>query len=152
MIAAVGHKMPDWVNQGFAEYTKRMPRESRIDLIEIKPAVRAGGKTTEQVHELERSRIEAALPENCERVVLDERGQNWSTLELAEKLTGWMAGGRDVAFVIGGADGLHPEIKRRGQLWSLSRLTLPHGLVRVVLAEQLYRAVTVIQHHPYHRE
>lgn len=151
-IVAVGHRMPAWVNEGFADYARRMSREARIELAEIKPSARAGGKTTEQVHEAERGRIEAALPAGCERVVLDERGQNWSTLELAEAMKGWMRGGRDVAFIIGGADGLHPEVKRHGRLWSLSRLTLPHGLVRVVLAEQLYRAVTVIQNHPYHRE
>lgn len=153
LILAVGHKMPAWVNQGFGEYAKRMPRESRIELVEIKPEKRVGGKTREQVYEAERSRIEAALPVDCERVVLDEHGKDWSTLELADELKEWMRGGRDVAFVIGGADGLHPEVKRRAnRLWSLSRLTLPHGLVRVVLAEQLYRAVTVIQNHPYHRE
>ena len=153
LIVAVGHKMPAWVNEGYAEYAKRMPREARIELVEIKPEKRAGGKTREQVHEAERQRIVAALPANCELLALDERGQDWSTLELAEALKGWMQGGRDVAFVIGGADGLHPELKRRaGRLWSLTRLTLPHGLVRVVLAEQLYRAVTVIQNHPYHRD
>ncbi|HUW79346.1 MAG TPA: 23S rRNA (pseudouridine(1915)-N(3))-methyltransferase RlmH [Acidocella sp.] len=153
LILAVGHKMPAWVNEGFAEYTKRMPREARIELVEIKPEKRDGGKTREQVHEAERKRIEAALPADCVRVVLDEHGQNWSTLELSDDIKGWMGGGRDVAFVIGGADGLHPEVKRQAsRLWSLSRLTLPHGLVRVVLAEQLYRAVTVIQNHPYHRE
>lgn len=153
LILAVGHKMPAWVNEGFGEYTKRMPREARIELVEIKPEKRAGGKTREQIHEAERSRIEAALPADCIRVVLDEHGKDWSTLELADELKDWMRGGRDVAFVIGGADGLHPEVKRQAnRLWSLSRLTLPHGLVRVVLAEQLYRAVTVIQNHPYHRE
>ncbi len=153
LIVAVGHKMPAWVNEGYTEYAKRMPRETRIELVEIKPEKRAGGKTKEQVHEAERQRIAAALPANCELVALDERGQEWSTLELAEVLKGWMQGGRDVAFVIGGADGLHPELKRRAdRLWSLTRLTLPHGLVRVVLAEQLYRAVTVIQNHPYHRD
>lgn len=153
LILAVGHKMPAWVNEGFAEYTKRMPREARIELVEIKPEKRDGGKTREQVHEAERKRIEAALPADCVRVVLDEHGQNWSTHELSDDMKGWMGGGRDVAFVIGGADGLHPEVKRQsGRLWSFSRLTLPHGLVRVVLAEQLYRAVTVIQNHPYHRE
>lgn len=153
LIVAVGHKMPAWVSEGFAEYSKRMPREARIELIEIKPEKRAGGKTTEQVHDAERSRIEAALPANCELIALDERGKDWSTLELAEQVKDWMRGGRDVALVIGGADGLHPEIKRRaGRLWSLSRLTLPHGMVRVVLAEQLYRAMTLIQNHPYHRE
>lgn len=153
LVLAVGHKMPAWVNQGFAEYTKRMPREARIELVEIKPEKRAGGKTREQVHEAERSRIEDALPSACVRVVLDEHGKDWSTLELAEEFKDWMRSGRDLAFVIGGADGLHPEVKRQAsRLWSLSRLTLPHGLVRVVLAEQLYRALTVLQSHPYHRE
>lgn len=153
LILAVGHKMPAWVNEGFAEYAKRMPREARIELVEIKPEKRDGGKTREQVHEAEQRRIEAALPADCVRVVLDEHGKDWSTLELADELKDWMRGGRDVAFVIGGADGLHPEVKRQAnRLWALSRLTLPHGLVRVVLAEQLYRAVTVIQNHPYHRE
>ena len=153
LIAAVGHKMPGWVSEAYAEYAKRMPREARIELIEIKPEKRAGGKTTEQIYEAERVRIEAALPAGCEVVALDERGQNWSTLELADRMKDWMQGGRDVAFVIGGADGLHPDLKRRARhLWSLSRLTLPHGLVRVVLAEQLYRAMSVIQNHPYHRE
>lgn len=145
--------MPGWVSEAYAEYAKRMPREARIELIEIKPEKRAGGKTTEQVYEAERGRIEAALPAACEVVALDERGQTWSTLELADMMKNWMQGGRDVAFIIGGADGLHPDLKRRARhLWSLSRLTLPHGLVRVVLAEQLYRAMSVIHNHPYHRE
>ena len=152
-IVAVGHKMPDWVTEGFGEYTKRMPREARIELVELKPEKRAGVKTGEQVLEAERSRIMAALPEGCETIALDERGESWSTLELAQAMRQWMANGRDAAFVIGGADGLHPEVKQRAtRLLSLSRLTLPHGMVRVLLAEQLYRAMTVIQNHPYHRE
>jgi 23S rRNA (pseudouridine1915-N3)-methyltransferase len=152
-IVAVGHKMPGWVAEGYAEYTKRMPREARIELVELKPEKRAGAKTADQVLEAERSRIVAALPEGCEVVALDERGDLWSTVELSRALRQWMAEGRDAAFVIGGADGLHPDVKRRAsRLLSLSRLTLPHGMVRVLLAEQLYRAMTIIQGHPYHRE
>ncbi len=152
-IVAVGHKMPDWVTEGYAEYTKRMPREARIELVELKPEKRAGAKTGDQVLEAERSRIMAALPEDCEVVALDERGEPWTTVELSQALRRWMAEGRDAAFVIGGADGLHLEVKRRAsRLLSLSRLTLPHGMVRVLLAEQLYRAMTIIQGHPYHRE
>lgn len=153
LIVAVGHKMPDWVTAGFAEYVKRMPREARIELVEIKPEKRAGGKTSEQIKDAEKSRILAALPKDCELVALDERGDMPTTLQLAETLKGWLGGGRDVALVIGGADGLHEELRRQAnKLLSLSRFTLPHGLARVVLAEQLYRAMSVIQNHPYHRE
>lgn len=153
LIVAVGHKMPDWVAAGFAEYAKRMPHEARIELVEIKPEKRAGGKTIEQIKEAEKTRIQAALTKDCEMVALDERGESSGTLELAESLKSWLRGGRDVAFVIGGADGLHQDIKQQaGKLLCLSQFTLPHGLARVVLAEQLYRAMTVIQNHPYHRE
>ena len=152
-IYAVGHKMPEWLTAGFAEYSKRMPRETRIELNEIKPEKRVSGKSTEQLLEAERGRILADLPQQCIKIVLDERGEMLTTLQLAERLKQWMQMGQDAAFVIGGADGLHEDIKRdTSLLWSLSRLTLPHALVRVLLAEQLYRAVTVIQGHPYHRE
>lgn len=153
LIVAVGHKMPDWVAAGYAEYAKRMPRETRLELVEIKPEKRAGGKTDTQIKEAEKERILAALPRECELVALDERGEMPTTLALAASLKTWLGGGRDVALVIGGADGLHEDIKQRAnKLLSLSRFTLPHGLARVVLAEQLYRAVTVIHNHPYHRE
>lgn len=152
-ILAVGTKMPAWVDEAFGEYAKRMPREARIELVEIRPEKRVGGKTVEQIQEAEMTRIQAALPATADPVMLDERGAEMSTLELAGAMKGWLQGGRDLAFVIGGADGLHPALRQRaGKLWSLSRLTLPHGLVRVLLAEQLYRAMTVIQNHPYHRE
>ncbi|MBZ0104775.1 MAG: 23S rRNA (pseudouridine(1915)-N(3))-methyltransferase RlmH [Sulfuricella denitrificans] len=152
-ILAVGNKMPGWVSEAFAEYAKRMPREARIELVEIKPEKRAGGKTVEQMQEAEMARIQAALPAAAMHVMLDERGVEMSTLELAGSMKSWLQEGRDVAFVIGGADGLHPELRQRaGKLWSLSRLTLPHGMVRALLAEQLYRAMSVIQGHPYHRE
>lgn len=152
-ILAVGTKMPAWVDEAFGEYAKRMPREARIELVEIRPEKRAGGKTVEQMQEGEMARILAALPAGADPVMLDERGAEMNTLELAGAMKGWLQGGRDLAFVIGGADGLHPALRQRaGKLWSLSRLTMPHGLVRVLLAEQLYRAMTVIQNHPYHRE
>lgn len=151
-ILAVGHKMPAWVNAGFEEYRKRMPREARLELVEIKPEKRAPGKTARQVMEAERDRIAAALPARCYQVALDQRGRAGSTEQLAANLGEWMALGSDVAFVIGGADGLHQDVKRGAdRLLSLSPLTLPHGLVRVMLAEQLYRALTIIQNHPYHR-
>ncbi|MDK2122674.1 23S rRNA (pseudouridine(1915)-N(3))-methyltransferase RlmH [Parachitinimonas caeni] len=151
-IVAVGHKMPDWVEIGFKEYSKRMPREASIELTELKPGQRSGS-SVEKAMETERDRILAALPSGCRKIILDERGAAWTTLKLAEKLKRWQQDGHDVAFVIGGADGLHPDVKQHAdELVQLSALTLPHGMVRVLLAEQLYRAVTVNQGHPYHRE
>ena len=154
IIAAVGTRMPDWVDTAFAEYQKRMPREVRMRLVEIKPEKRDGGKTTQQIMHIEAARITAALPsKSCYQIVLDERGKQLTSLALANALQNWLAAGRDVALIIGGADGLAPEIKARADLtWSLSALTLPHALVRVVLAEQLYRAASILQNHPYHRE
>ena len=150
-IIAVGHKMPDWVAEGYAEYAKRMPREATIELVELKPDKRAAGKSGEQVREAEAVRILEAAGKDL-LIALDEHGQQLTTLKLAEKFKGWLAGGRDVALVIGGADGLHPDVKQRADwLWSLTPLTLPHGMVRVLLAEQLYRAWSVINNHPYHR-
>ena len=151
-LIAVGHKMPDWVESGFKEYTKRMPREATIELIELKPGQRSGS-SVDKAMETERDRILAALPQGCRKVILDERGAAWTTMKLAERLKAWQQDGRDVAFVIGGADGLHPDVKKQADdLIQLSALTLPHGMVRVLLAEQLYRAVAINQGHPYHRE
>ena len=153
IIAAVGTRMPDWVDTAFAEYQKRMPREARMRLVEIKLEKRDGGKTAQQILRIEAARITAALPKDCYRIVLDERGKQLTSLALADALQNWLAAGRDVALIVGGADGLAPEIKARADLtWSLSALTLPHALVRVVLAEQLYRAVSILHNHPYHRE
>lgn len=144
--------MPDWVEKGCAEYLKRMPREASVEIIEIKPDKRASGKNSEVVQEAEAARILEAAGKDL-LIVLDEHGQEVTTTQLAQRMENWLAGGRDVALVIGGADGLHASLKKKADwLWSLSRLTMPHGMVRVVLAEQLYRAWTVIQNHPYHRE
>lgn len=152
-IFAVGHKMPEWINTGFGEYAKRMPREARIELVEIRPGSRTAGKSVVQIMEAEAGRILAALPAGCLRIVLDERGTQLATRQLAQKMREWMGGGRDVAFVIGGADGLHESVKSGAQQqWALSSMTLPHGLVRVLLAEQLYRACSLLHNHPYHRE
>ncbi len=151
-IISVGHKMPSWVELACAEYIKRMPRELSVQLVEIKPDKRAAGKNSEVVQEAEAKRILEVVGKDY-IIALDERGQEVTTLQLAERMTGWLSNGRDVALIIGGADGLHTSIKQRADwLWSLSKLTMPHGMVRVMLAEQLYRAHTVIQNHPYHRE
>jgi 23S rRNA (pseudouridine1915-N3)-methyltransferase len=151
-IISVGHKMPVWVESACVEYMKRMPRELSVQLVEIKPDKRASGKNNEVVQEAEAKRILEVVGKDY-LVALDERGQEVTTLQLAERMATWLGNGRDVSLVIGGADGLHASLKQKADwLWSLSKLTMPHGMVRVLLAEQLYRAHTVIQNHPYHRE
>jgi len=143
--------MPAWVDAGFSEYAKRMPRAARIELAALKPAQRGG--PVQRVLEAEGERIFAALPSGCVKVVLDERGAFFDTLALARRVERWRDTSRNVAFIVGGADGLAQTVKNSADLvWSLSPLTLPHGLARVVLAEQLYRAVSILHNHPYHRE
>ncbi len=152
LIAAVGHKMPDWINQGFAEYAKRMPPELRLVLKEIKPVERSGGRTAQAVMAQERTRIEDALPKGARIIALDEHGRDLTSAQLARQLENWQQDGRDCAFIIGGADGLDPGFKQQADmLLRLSSLTMPHGMVRVLLAEQLYRAWSITQNHPYHR-
>ena len=134
-----------------------MPREARIELTEIKPASRSrqaqSVASTSRILAVEKSRFLAVLPPGCVRIALDERGKPLSTADLARKLTAWMQAGRDVAFMIGSADGLDQEMKANADLlFCLSAMTLPHALVRVLLAEQLYRATSMIRNHPYHRE
>jgi 23S rRNA (pseudouridine1915-N3)-methyltransferase len=155
-IISVGHKMPAWVETACADYVKRMPRELQIEIIEIKPEKRAAGNNTENIQELEAKRILEAIGKDFAKnyiVACDERGAEISTLQLAEKLKSWQTLARDVSIVIGGVDGLHASLKQRADFqWCLSKLTLPHAFVRVLLCEQLYRAHSVNQNHPYHRE
>lgn len=152
LIAAVGHKMPDWVAAGCNEYIKRMPRELPLSVVEIKPEPR-GSKTREQLTGAEKSRIAPAIAACSRTIALDERGKDLTTQQLAQRLEHWMQEGGDTAFLIGGADGLDPELKESAdEMIRLSSLTLPHAMARLVLCEQLYRAVSVIKNHPYHRE
>ena len=152
VIAAVGHKMPAWIETGFTEYAKRMPPDCRIVLKEIKPVDRSGSRSAETVMAMERSRIEAVIPKGSRVVALDERGKDLTSAQLAKNLAQWQQGGTDVTFVIGGADGLDAQFKQQADmLLRISSLTLPHGMVRVLLAEQLYRAWSITQNHPYHR-
>lgn len=150
-ILAVGSKMPRWVNDGVADYSRRLPRDIALQLVEI-PAARRGktGRPEQWMHEEGQRILTAAAQQHM--VALDVTGRPWTTQQLAQQLQQWMAGGKDVCFVIGGPDGLSNAcLERADQRWSLSALTLPHPLVRIVLAEQLYRAWTVLQNHPYHR-
>lgn len=151
-VLALGHRMPAWVTAGWDEYARRMPREFTLELVELKPEPRDRGKTLQQLLAAEATRIAAAC-KDARIVALDEHGQPWTTRRLAEALSGWRNEPRDTVFVIGSADGLSAEIKRLAYaVVALSALTLPHGLVRVVLAEQLYRAVSLNSGHPYHRQ
>lgn len=152
-LVCVGHKMPEWITTGYKEYAKRMPREASLELLEIKPEPRSSGKSVTQIMQAEAGRILAALPHSALRIALDEHGVHWSTRQYTDKMQDWMQGGRDVAFIIGGADGLHDSVKdSAAQLLALSAMTLPHALVRVLLAEQLYRAWSLLHNHPYHRD
>lgn len=156
LIVAVGHRQPVWVDTAFSEYAKRLPREGRIELITVKPEhrpERASEETIAGCLKKEAIRIEKCLENKINRIALDERGEPVSTRQLSEHMRQWLQEGQDVAFIIGGADGLDPALKRsaRARL-SLSKMTLPHGLVRVLLAEQLYRAHTLLNGHPYHRD
>lgn len=152
-LIAVGHKMPGWIESGYDDYARRMPPDLPMQLIEIKPGHRVAGEDGAKARQIEAERILAALPAGSVPVVLDERGAQLTTRELADWLRGWMQEGVSPAFVIGGADGLDASVKARaGKTLGLSKLTLPHALARVMLAEQLYRAVCIIKSHPYHRD
>ena len=145
--------MPAWVQEGFHEYARRMPPEARVELVELKPEERGAGRSVEKARAAEGGRLLAAIPEGASLIALDERGKAVTTQGLSTMLSGWMRDGSHPAFAIGGADGLDAAVKERAdKLVSLSALTLPHGLVRVLLAEQLYRAWTILAGHPYHRE
>lgn len=151
-IVALGHRMPAWVSEAVAEYTKRLPREFSFELVELKPAPRDRGQTVARLLAEEARRV-AATCEGARIIALDEHGAAWTTRTLAERIAGWRGESADVAFVIGSADGLHADLKSTADsIVALSAMTLPHGLARVVLAEQLYRAASLQAGHPYHRE
>ena len=153
VVVAVGTRMPSWVADGYREYAKRMPPGAALELVEIKPEARTSGKTVAQMLAAEAGRIRAALPKGGRVIALDERGKDLGTIGLSVQLDAWMQEGGAVAFLIGGADGLDAALKKTCAMQlRLSSLTLPHGLARVLLAEQLYRALSIIGGHPYHRE
>ncbi|MFY0665250.1 MAG: 23S rRNA (pseudouridine(1915)-N(3))-methyltransferase RlmH [Natronospirillum sp.] len=150
-IHSVAGKMPAWVQAGVDEYVKRLPRELAPEWVDLPLAKRARNVKTLDVVAQETDRLLRSVRED-HVVLLDISGKNWSTEELAESMTAWQREGRDVSLVVGGPDGVDDRLRQRAQQrWSLSRLTLPHPLVRVLLAEQLYRGWTVQQGHPYHK-
>ncbi|MGQ0622180.1 MAG: 23S rRNA (pseudouridine(1915)-N(3))-methyltransferase RlmH [Panacagrimonas sp.] len=150
-LVAVGDRMPAWIAAGFQDYAARMPRELKLELIEIPLAARGKNADIARARQAEGEKlIERAR--NARLVVLDERGARWSSTDLAENLKRWMQDGRDVALLVGGPDGHSPAVLDAAEdRWSLSRLTLPHALVRVLVAEQVYRAWSLLHNHPYHR-
>lgn len=152
-LISVGTRLPKWAEAGTAEYLKRMPSGCPVVLNEVAAVPRSKTTATARAKAEECARIEMQLPKNAWRIVCDERGTSWSTADLSAHMADWMQSGRDVAVVVGGADGLTDEWRARAdRLWRLSDLTLPHPLVRVLLAEQLYRAWSLLNNHPYHRE
>jgi 23S rRNA (pseudouridine1915-N3)-methyltransferase len=152
-ILSVGHKMPAWIQEGFHEYVRRMPPEIRVEMVELKPEERGAGKSADKAKDAEGERIIAAIPAGATLLALDEKGRSVTTQGLSVMLSEWMRDAVHPAFVIGGADGLSAAVKDRAdKLLSLSALTLPHAMVRVLLAEQLYRAWSILARHPYHRE
>ncbi len=152
LVAAVGQRQPDWADAAWADFAKRFPPELRLELKALKAEPRAG-KTAAQCMTAEAARFEVALPKGVRRVLLDEHGSRLATLQLAERLRFWLGDGRDVAFLVGGPDGIAPELKATAdETLRLSDLTLPHAFARVLLAEALYRAWSLTAGHPYHRE
>jgi len=151
-LIAVGKRMPKWICQGYEEYTKRLPRECVMQLREIAPGIRGKNRDLRRIVRQEGERMIAAIPAGAHVVALDISGQPWSTPDLALAMQRWMLEEKAVALLVGGAEGLSEEVREQArESWSLSKLTFPHPLVRVIIAEQIYRAWSLLQNHPYHR-
>ena len=151
-LVAVGERAPAWVASGFAEYRKRLSHWLPLELVEVAPGVRGKGRDPVRAMAEEGGRVLAALPKSAHVVVLDGGGRAWSSEELAARMAQWRQGGQDLAFLVGGPEGHPPEVLgAAAETWSLGPLTLPHMLVRLVVAEQLYRAAALLANHPYHR-
>ena len=151
-LVSVGNRMPAWVCAGYEEYAKRMPRECELKLREVAPGKRGKNADIPRVIEDEGQRMLQAISTDDHVVALDLSGREWNTVQLSEVLTRWLGGGRNVSLLVGGPDGLSQScLNRADERWCLSQLTLPHPLVRIVVAEQLYRAWSILQNHPYHR-
>ncbi len=151
-LIAVGERAPGWVAEGFGEYQKRLSHWLPLDLVEVEPGVRGKGRDTQRAMTDEGGRVLAALPKSAHVVALDGRGRMHSSEQLAVRQEHWRGQGRDLAFLIGGPEGHAPDVLQRAdETWSLGPLTLPHMLVRLVLAEQVYRAAALLATHPYPR-
>lgn len=151
-IIAVGTKMPGWVEQGYAEYAKRLPRDCAVELVELPLAQRGKNTDIARAMEKEGEDMLAAIGKGEQVIALDAKGKAWSTEQLAEQMADWRMSGNNYCLLIGGPDGLAPQCLAQAHMrWSLSALTLPHPLVRILVIEQLYRACSILQNHPYHK-
>lgn len=151
-IISVGNRMPNWVQQGYDEYAKRMPKECSLFLKEVTPGKRGKNSDIARIIRDEGKRMIEVIPQRTHVVTLDIPGKAWTTQELSLAMKRWIENGGNVALLIGGADGLSDSVRETAkESWSLSRLTFPHQLVRIIVAEQLYRAWSLLNHHPYHR-
>ena len=152
-LIAIGKRMPTWIDSAFCEYSKRLPESINFNLIEVAPATRSKNKNLEQLKKIEEEKINAVIGSNNLIIALDEKGKMISSHSLSVQLQTWMDDQQHISILIGGADGLSLSIKNiADQIWSLSEMTLPHGLVRIIMIEQLYRAWSIINCHPYHRK
>lgn len=152
IVSAIGQRMPAWVQQGWSEYARRLPRPHTLELREIPLVRRSRNADIEGLRKKESEALLDSVPAGFRLIALDERGKQWSTMELAQQMENWMREERGVCFLVGGPDGLSQQCRQQADnCWSLGKLTLPHPLVRTILAEQLYRAWTITQNHPYHR-
>ena len=152
-LIAVGTRMPSWVNTGFAEYQKRFSAECKLNLITITPAQRTKNSNVAQLVVEEGKKIIASIPKQSRVIALDEKGKLWNTKQVADALQRWQLERQDISLLIGGPDGLSEDCLNSAEhIWSLSPLTLPHPLVRIIVAEQLYRAWSLLKNHPYHRD
>lgn len=151
-LLAIGTKMPSWIEHGFSDYLKRFPPSCQLELVEIPAAKRTKNSVDEQIIEQEGDKLLAAIKSTHHVIALDVKGKMWSTEELAVQVKNWQGGRRNIDLLVGGPDGLSARCLQKAETkWSLSPLTLPHPLVRIIVAEQLYRAVSILQNHPYHR-
>jgi 23S rRNA (pseudouridine1915-N3)-methyltransferase len=151
-LLTITHKSPSWIQEGYAEYAKRLPPTCALELIEIPAEKRLPHADIKRLTEKEGEKMLAAIKTNHHIIALDVKGKAWTTEQLSQQLANWQQAGRHVDLLIGGPDGLAPEcLKRANETWSLSPLTFPHILVKLILAEQLYRAWSILQQHPYHR-
>lgn len=152
-LLSLGHKMPDWVNAAYQTYNDRLPSHLKLNLVELNPVSRQKGLSVPQIKSQEAQIINRQLKPGAMNIALDEKGRSISTTFLAKQLADWQMLGQDINLIIGGADGLdHSVLNHANQSWSLSKLVFPHQLVRVIMVEQLYRAYSMLNNHPYHRE
>jgi len=152
-LIAIGKRMPVWVDSAFTEYSKRLPKKINFNLVEITPARRGKNINSEQLKKIEEEKINISIANNSLVIVLDEKGKLKNSLEISIELQTWIDNQQHVSILIGGADGLNSSIKNKAdEIWSLSKMTLPHNLVRIIIIEQIYRAWSIINRHPYHRE